>query len=134
MRANQTFHLVQWLIIIVIMVIFLVFLPFWIWVKLTMIGAAFLIGFLLRILGKYPGSYEPPLVDVLTSVIAFLSIIMFLFLRDMTLRLIMTILVPFIILIPHFVYIVRKKDIEPPGIKKMLAIIINKTQSRQNYK
>ena len=124
---NQILHLVQWLTIIIIMVLFLVYLRIGIWVKLVIIGTAFLIGFLLRVFGGYPGNYEPPVVDILTAMIAYLSIIIFIFIKEEPLQLTMTMLVPFIILIPHFVYIIRRKDIEPPGLRKIFGVIVKKT-------
>lgn len=127
MRLNQILHLVQWLIIITIMVLFLIFLPVWMWLKLTIIGTAFLIGFLLRMFRRYPGNYEPPVVDILTSAIAYLSIFIFMLIKDENIQLVMAILNPFLILIPHLVYIIRKKDIEPPGLRKVVAILFKKS-------
>lgn len=81
------------------------------------------LGFLLRIFRKYPGEYEPPSVDILTAAIAYLSIIFFVFTKDKYLQLGVLIAIPFIILIPHFVYIIRNKDINPPGLRKILTVI-----------
>ena len=107
MGINQKYHLYQWLLIIIVMELFLIFLPIWFWLKLFIIGTAFFIGFLLRILGKYPGEYEPPVIDILTAIIAYLSIVFFIYIKDRPFHLAAAVLIPFIILIPHFIYIVR---------------------------
>ena len=132
MRPNQKYHLLQWLMIIIIMELFLILVPVWIWIKLVIIGTGFLIGFLLRIARKYPGEYEPPAVDILTAIISYSFIIFFTFINDRSFQLGALIAIPFIILIPHFVYIIRNKDISTPGLRKILTTVTRKLQSRKN--
>jgi hypothetical protein len=108
------------------MELFLVFLPIWLWIKLVILGTAFFTGFLLRVYRRYPGNYEPPAVDILTSAIAYLSILFFVFTEKGSFKLALTLLVPFIMLIPHFVYIIKKKDIGPPGLARLMVIMSKK--------
>jgi hypothetical protein len=62
-RTNQRDHLLQWLILIVLMEAILLSVPVSAWIKLAVLGSAFLTGFILRICKASPrrsgaGSYR----------------------------------------------------------------------------
>ncbi len=125
-KTNQRDHLIQWLILIVFMEAALLAVPVSFWIKLTVLGLVFLAGFILRALKVYPGEEEPKVIDIMTAAIAFLLIPVFLFLirSDWTFWALAA--VPFIVLIPHFTYIARNKEIPPPGLRKIIAMIFKK--------
>ncbi len=120
MNANQRGHIFQWLIIIVFIELFLFFGPVYNWLKLALIGFAFIMGFLIRLFKKYPGESEPLIVDLSTGAIAFLLILFFTIVKNLSLQFAGKILAPFIILIPHFIYIFRNKKIKPPGFRNII--------------
>ncbi len=120
MKPNQRDHILQWLVIIIFIEVFLLLCPIWVWVKLALIGFTFIINFMLRLARKYPGEDEPLIVDLLTAGVAFLLIIPFIFIKNPNLLLILLILSPFVILIPHFIYIFKNKKIKQPGIRNII--------------
>jgi hypothetical protein len=125
-RTNQRDHLLQWLILIVLMEAILLSVPVSAWIKLAVLGSAFLTGFILRVCKAYPGEAEPAAIDIMTAGIAFLLIPVFVFFirPDWTFWTLAA--VPFIVLVPHIIYIASNKEIAPPAVKKIIAIIFRK--------
>lgn len=118
LSRNQRDHLVQWLIIILIVEVFLFFFPLLAWGVFLISGMAFLIGFVLRALGIYPGKYEPLILDLLSGVLALLGAVGCLAARTSALTISLRILTPPFAIVPHFVYIVGKKGLEPSWYRK----------------
>ena len=117
MNKNQAYHLLQWSIYVLIIVIILLFIPArYVWILLALIGAAFTGAFILRFIKKYPGKDEPLHVDLLSGVISILLIIPYQFMEGTFLIIFLKIITPLVILIPHFAYILKNKNIHPPGI------------------
>jgi hypothetical protein len=117
MNKNQAYHLLQWSIYILTIIIILLFIPArYVWILLVLIGTAFTGAFILRFIKKYPGKGEPLHVDLLSGVISILLIIPYQFIEATFPILFIKIMTPPLILIPHFAYILKNKNIHPPGI------------------
>ncbi len=117
MKRNQVYHLLQWTIYIIIIIIVLFFIPVrYTWILLAVTGTAFTGAFILRVIKRYPGESEPSYIDLLTGIVAFLMIIPYQFIEEPDLVTFVRVMTPFIILLPHFVYILRNSSIHPPGI------------------
>jgi hypothetical protein len=100
-------HLLKWLVIILVVEVLLFFFPFLAWKAFLALGVAFLMGFLLRVLGSYPGKYEPPILDLLSGALALICGV-WCFVAgktDVAVRLFILVAPPFA-LVPHFVYII----------------------------
>lgn len=120
LKPNQIDHLVQWLALIMFMELVIIFLPIAFWMTLILVGIAFLTGFLLRAIKKYPGEHEPLWVDISTSGLSFSIALMLLFLKNSRICLPIAVISPEFILIPHFSYIISNKEITPPGFRKFM--------------
>ena len=103
----QRNHLLKWLVIILAVEVLLFFFPFLAWKAFLTLGIAFWVGFLLRVLGVYPGKYEPLILDLLSGALALIGGV-WCFVAgktDVIVRLFILLAPPFA-LVPHFVYII----------------------------
>lgn len=126
MKRNQKDHLLQWLIIVMIIELFLFLIPIKLWLGFVLIGIAFMGGFLLRLFKIYPGEREPLVVDFSTALIAFLASYFISLIEGFLILLVSKIFTPFIILIPHFVYIANNKKIKPPVLISIIKRLFKK--------
>ena len=128
MNSNQAFHLLQWSFYIIIIIVVLLFIPArYVWIALVFTGMAFTSAFILRLMKKYPGEDEPLYIDLLTGAISVLLIIPYRFIEGTVPVIMFKIITPFIILVPHFVFIIKNRSIHPPGIIILLRKIRKKS-------
>lgn len=117
LSRGQRNHLLKWLVIILTMEVILFFFPVLAWKAFLTLGMAFLIGFLLRVLGFYPGKYEPPILDLLSGALAFMCAIgSFAAKNSPLISGLFIVLAPPFALIPHFVYIIHEMGRAPKGL------------------
>ncbi len=131
MNRNQANHLMQWLIYIIFAIIVLIFIPVEsAWIFLLAVGAAFIVAYILRLVKKYPGKEEPLYIDLLSGIISIFMIIPYQFITGTRIIFFLKIITPVIILIPHFVYIIKNSGIHPPGITLLILKIRKKCRSK----
>jgi fatty acid desaturase len=120
LTPNQIDHLIQWLIQILLVILILFFVPIPSWIIFILISSGFLVAVILRSFNFYPGKDEPLKVDISSALIAFFTAVISFFLVKYPLFLIISkLLIPFVILIPHFIYIISNKKLGPSGLIKI---------------
>jgi len=114
---NQKDHLVQWVIIIAIVELILLAFPVLACAMFLIGGAAFLVGFVLRMFNAYPGKDEPLLLDVLSGLLALAGGVGCLLFNTSPLVVILRLATPPVAVLPHFIYIICNSDLGPCGYR-----------------
>jgi len=121
LTQNQKSHLLQWLVMILILESLLILFPLLAWRIFLACGAAFLFGFVLRLLNVYPGKHEPLILDLLSGILAVVGAIGCLAAGTSYFLSALRIAVPPLSATPHIIYIMRNRDIAASWYMKWRA-------------
>jgi len=110
LTKNQRSYIIHWLILLIIAEILMLIFNEYLSLIYLVIACLFLVGFCLRLLKFYPGKEEPLILDSSAVIIGILFAYISNILKEINLRFIL-IFISSLIILPHLIYIVKKKDI-----------------------
>src|SRR3989344_2454868 len=109
-QKRYIFHWIRW---IIIGEFFILVAGIYAGVIFLLAGISFFVAFILRIIKKYPGNSEPLILDISSGTLAIISAIIYYYTAGVLVLQVVKIILPFIIIMPHFVYIIMNKDLPP---------------------
>ena len=110
LTPNQRFHIIFWVVTIVIAESIMLLLNRYLSILYVIIVVLFFGGFALRVLHLYPGKKEPLILDFSAVVISLLFAYAGEIFKMSPLRFLL-ILTSSLIILPHLIYIISKEDI-----------------------
>lgn len=110
LTRNQWALLKHWIILVIVAELLMLFLSKSLFIIYLVIGGLFLAGFILRVLHLYPDKDEPLILDSSAALIAVIFALLAKGLGLSGARFIL-IFTSSLIILPHLLYIVSKKDI-----------------------
>ena len=109
-QKRYIFHWIRW---IIIGEFFILVAGIYAWIIFLLAGISFFVAFILRIIKKYPCNPEPLILDISSGTLAIISAIIYYYTAGVLVLQVVKIILPFIIIMPHFVYIIMNKDLPP---------------------
>lgn len=107
---NQWSYIAHWIILVIIAEVLMLIFNRYLSSIYLIIACLFLVGFCLRLLKLYPGKEEPIILDSSAVIISILFAYISNILQQTNLRFIL-IFISSLIILPHLIYIINKKDI-----------------------